>query len=202
MNPEDKKAGDNYGYLNRNYSHGHNELHTTMFFAKTDADRENYEKRPAVQKALNNPFQLQVYGVFITPSTMGLRMALPPDALPLWDADDKTKPLHDPVCSDIRKFGDATEKDHETVFAPTNFTRGSRAHATVLTADHSRPVQTGLDLVDFQYCEQACKENPYYRAVNLGDGWSAKMRYYGFGRFMFYLNSRHAVPTVFRKVEV
>ena len=201
MRPEDP----NYGspdYLNRVYSHGVEELHTTMFFGQTPEEREAYANRIEVKKNLNKEFQLEILGLLITPSTLGFRIGLPPTALDLWDFSDHTPPINDPVCSDISRFGQQELPQSDAVFSPGNFTKGSRAHATVLTADTATAVQTGLDLVDVMYCETACRENHHYREVVLEDGWSAKMRYYGFGRFVFYFDKRNAVSSTFRRITV
>ncbi|XP_068923791.1 2',3'-cyclic-nucleotide 3'-phosphodiesterase isoform X2 [Petaurus breviceps papuanus] len=154
---------------------------TTKFcdYGKADGATE-YSQQDVVKKSYSKAFTLTISALFVTPRTMGARVELSEQQLPLWPADvDKMIP------SD-------------------NLPRGSRAHVTLGCAAGVEPKQTGVDLLEMIRQEKGGSQGEEVielsrgKLYSLGNGqWMLRLAKKLEFRAIFtgYYGKDHTVPT-------
>ncbi|XP_036407921.1 2',3'-cyclic-nucleotide 3'-phosphodiesterase-like [Megalops cyprinoides] len=141
---------------------------TTKFcdFGKAEGAKE-YAEKPSVKEWYGRMTELTLSALFITPRTLGARVALTQEQLELWPADAKAE----------------SEPD---------LPAGSRAHVTLGCAEGVEPVQTGLDLLEIIQLQQQGQEGEKVQDLELGP-----LAYYGKGIWVLSLSEPSLVPALF-----
>ncbi|XP_072502582.1 2',3'-cyclic-nucleotide 3'-phosphodiesterase isoform X1 [Notamacropus eugenii] len=142
---------------------------TTKFcdYGKADGANE-YAQQDVVKKSYSKVFTLTISALFVTPKTMGARVELGEQELPLWPVDvDKLTP------SD-------------------NLPRGSRAHITLGCAAGIKPVQTGEDLL-----EMIRQEKGGSQGEEVGELGRGKLYSLGNGQWMLRLTKKLEFRAIF-----
>ncbi|XP_025900341.1 2',3'-cyclic-nucleotide 3'-phosphodiesterase [Nothoprocta perdicaria] len=132
------------------------------------AGAEEYAQQEAVKAAYGRGFTLSISALFVTPKTVGARVELSEQQLPLWPADaDKVTPAD-------------------------NLPKGSRAHVTLGCASGVEAVQTGLDLLEFVKLEKAGN-----KGEDMGVLGGGKLQYFNNGMWMLVLSKKVDVRAIF-----
>ncbi|MBN3296484.1 CN37 phosphodiesterase, partial [Amia calva] len=153
------------------YFHDMGVLHcTTKFcdYGKADGAKE-YAEKEVVRDALCHASKLKLSALFVTPRTLGARVALTDEQLKLWPAD--------------------AEKE---VMPEQDLPLGSRAHVTLGCAKGVEPVQTGKDLLEFVKLEKEGNEGEKVQDLEQGE-----LRYFGKGMWMLRLSQEDELLGVF-----
>ncbi|RVE69792.1 hypothetical protein OJAV_G00081390 [Oryzias javanicus] len=149
-------------------------LHCTTKFCNhgTVEGSKDYAQNTAVQKAYGSVSELSLTALFVTPRTVGARVSLTEEQLPLWPAD--------------------AEKEAESVVpAAASLPRGSRAHVTLGCAEGVEPVQTGFDLLQILALQKDGQQGEPLE-MELGS-----LMYYSEGRWMLTLREPMSAPACF-----
>ncbi|NWX93832.1 CN37 phosphodiesterase, partial [Nothoprocta ornata] len=132
------------------------------------AGAEEYAQQEAVKAAYGRGFTLSISALFVTPKTVGARVELSEQQLPLWPGDaDKVTPAD-------------------------NLPKGSRAHITLGCASGVEAVQTGLDLLEFVKLEKAGN-----KGEDMGLLGGGKLQYFNNGMWMLVLSKKVDVRAIF-----
>ncbi|XP_035254194.1 2',3'-cyclic-nucleotide 3'-phosphodiesterase-like [Anguilla anguilla] len=141
---------------------------TTKFCDYGNADgAKEYAESQVVQQRLGSVTELQLQALFVTPRTLGARVALTPEQLQLWPTD-----------------GDGG--------VGSALPPGSRAHITLGCAQGVEPVQTGLDLLQILQLQQQGQEGVHVEDLELGP-----LSYYGNGIWVLSLREPRVGPALF-----
>ncbi|XP_071508489.1 2',3'-cyclic-nucleotide 3'-phosphodiesterase-like [Diadema antillarum] len=184
-------------------------LHCTAFYSnygEVTKTKEYVSKEP-VQKAIGKALRVEVMGLLVTPRSLGFRLKLNQEDLPLWDEDDGASV--DPAEGGESAAISRTQDDQciITAMSPTCGT-GSRAHFSVKSGPGVQPVQTGEDLVQLIEDEQKAarekmedeqkaareKTEDKHLTIQLDCG---KARCYGKGNWMVYFDKPHEKEVLF-----
>ncbi|KAJ8344701.1 hypothetical protein SKAU_G00288940 [Synaphobranchus kaupii] len=144
-------------------------LHCTTKFCDYGkaAGAKEYAKSQVVQQSYGSMTELKLQALFLTPRTLGARVALTQEQLQLWPSDPKEE-------------------------AGSNLPPGSRAHITLGCAQGVEPVQTGVDLLQILQLQQQGQEGEKVEDLELGP-----LSYYGNGIWVLSLREPIIGPALF-----
>ncbi|XP_071508118.1 2',3'-cyclic-nucleotide 3'-phosphodiesterase-like [Diadema antillarum] len=206
---EGQKPDPQKYFSSKDYVVGPIMLHCTAFYSNYGevTKTKEYVSKEQVQKAIGKALRVKVIGLLVTPRSLGFRLKLNQEDLPLWDEDGGASV--DPADGGESAAISRTQDDQciFTAMSPTCGT-GSRAHFSVKSGPGIQPVKTGEDLVQLIEDEQKAarektedeqkatreKTEDELLTIQLDCG---KARCYGEGNWMVYFNKPREAEVLF-----
>ncbi|XP_041456674.1 2',3'-cyclic-nucleotide 3'-phosphodiesterase-like isoform X2 [Lytechinus variegatus] len=196
-----KQDPENY-FSSENYTVGHVMLHCTAFYSNYGevSQSEEYAAREVVRADNGKAFTIKVIGLLVTPRSLGFRLELNDEELPLWleedEVKDRVEESVDDTCASASRETCKPSGDEciITRLSPTCGT-GSRAHFSLGSGPGVEAVQTGLDLVEIIKMEQeAVRMKKKHTNIGL-EGATAVG--YGEGNWMVYFDQASSTEALF-----